>query len=597
MGWTGREGEDKAEETEENGFWRSDEMKRIGLAMAALAVALTGLEVPAQETGVYRCGTGDLLVAMEREAARKAEEEAAAKAVMEKERVASLAREKKGLVLHYAFGRGGAWGAGAVVKDLSGQGHDGRVDGDGLEAVRGMGAKGRAARFDGKGDFIRAPKDPAAGAESLTVAVWVKVREGDEEGESGTIVYKRNSSFHDNEGFCLEIFPDFRLKATVANRSSRGQCVVFSSSAMAKGLWHHAAMTYEPGRACLYLDGALAGSGIVPESLDFHSEADWLVGVRDHEQYPLSRFGMFELADFRMWDEALDGERVAALYRERAGRTGVAKPEDNRAPAGDRPLFRCGEGVPADDPPRVFPPWTPGKPVGKSGAAAELRALVAQGRRDRAASPEFLAALEGLAAKWERDGGMSADARDRRVATDKLPMTEDWRGEGWPLGWEAVRRDVWRFGDGEARQVESRANTRYVLFYEPGKAWTDYTATVRFESDQWFAPPMRSSAWLYFRYHGVDDSYVVYWDGAGDVTLSSLEKERQGKERILSRTPVDRAILLDGKPWSVKVRGEEIEVWHEGKRYLFATDGAHPSGTVGVESVHIAMRFSGLEVR
>ena len=569
-------------------------MKRIGLAMAALAVVLTGMEVPAQETGVYRCGTGDLLVAMEREAARKSEEEAAAKAVMEKERVALPAREKKGVVLHYAFGRGGAWRPGAVVKDLSRQGHDGRVEGDGLEAVKGMGAKGRAARFDGKGDFIRAPKDAAAGAESLTVAAWVRVREGDEEGESGTIVYKRNSSFHDNEGFCLEIFPDFRLKATVANRSSRGQCVVFSSAAMAKGLWHHVAMTYEPGRACLYLDGALAGSGIVPESLDFHSGADWLVGVRDHEQYPLSRFGMFELADFRIWDEALDGERVAALYRERAGRAGVAKPEDNHAPVVERSVFRCGDGVPPVEPPRVFPPWMPGKPVGKSGAAAELRALVAQGRRDRAASPEFLAALEGLAAKWERDGGSSAAARDRRVASDKLPMREDWRGEGWPLGWEAVRRDVWRFGGGEARQVESRANTRYVLFYEPGKAWTDYEVKVRFESDQWFAPPANSGAELYFRYKGTDDAYRVDWNGNGYLQVISCEK---GGERIIVRVPVGPEVIRDGQPWSVGVQGEEIAIDHEGKRVLELRDGTHREGTVGLESIHIPVRFGGLEVR
>jgi hypothetical protein len=555
----------------ENGCWRSDEMKRIGLAAAVAAAAVWGVQAAsAQEAGSgIRCRGA---------VSSPAAEGAVAAGVPAK-------RDKKGLVLHYSFGRGGAWEAGSVVKDLSGNGHDGLVKGDGLEVAKGMGPKGRAARFDGKGDFIRAPKDAAAGAESLTVAAWVRVGEGDEEGESGTIVYKRNTSFHDNEGFCLEIFPDFRLKGTVANRSSRGQCVVFSSAAMAKGLWHHVAMTYEPGRACLYLDGALAGSGMAPESPDFHPGADWLVGVRDHEQYPLSRFGMFELADFRMWNEALDGERMAALYRERAGRAGVAKPEDNRAPAGNRPLFQCGEGGPADDPPRVFPPWTPGKPAGKAGEAAELRALVAQGRRDRAASPEFLAALEGLAGKWERAG---------RTATDRLPMASDWRGEEWPAGWEAVRRDVWRFGGGEARQVESRANTRYVLFYEPGKAWRDYQVKVRFESDQWFDPPANSGAELYFRYKGVDDAYRVDWNGNGYLQVISCEKDG---ERIIVRIPVGTEAIRDGKPWSVRVKGEEIAIDHEGKRVLELRDGTHCEGTVGLESIHIPMTFGGLEVR
>ena len=499
-------------------------------------------------------------------------------------------RKKKGLVLHYAFGRGGAWKPGAAVKDLSGQGHDGRVEGDGLEVVKGMGPKGRAARFDGKGDFIRVPRDEALEPEAVTVAAWVRVRKEDRSaGEDGigVLVFKRNSSFHDNEDYCMEIHPNHAPQGEIANPRGTHSRVPAGVS-MAPDLWHHVALTTGNGEIRVYVDGKRTVSRSHPYPQDHNPGADLFIGTRDHASYPLGHFGAFDLAELKIWDEALDEERVAALYRERAGRAGVAKPEDNRAPAVERSLLLCGDGMPPVDPPRMFPPWTPGKLDGKAGAAAELRALVAQGRRDRAASPEFLAALEGLAGKWERDG---------RTATDRLPMAADWRESEWPAGWEAVRRDVWRFGGGEARQVESRANTRYVLFYEPGKAWTDYTATVRFESDQWFAPPMRSSAWLYFRYHGVDDSFVVQWDGEGDISLVSLEKGRQGKERVLSRIPVDRAIILDGKPWSVKVRGEEIEVWHEGKRYLFATDGAHPSGTVGVESVHIPMRFSGLEVR
>ena len=71
--------------------------KRVWLA-AALTVALAGMAASAQEMRVGRCGTGDLLAAMEREATRKAEEEAAAKALMEKERVAAPTREKKGQI-------------------------------------------------------------------------------------------------------------------------------------------------------------------------------------------------------------------------------------------------------------------------------------------------------------------------------------------------------------------------------------------------------------------------------------------------------------------------------------------------------------------
>ena len=247
-------------------------------------------------------------------------------------------------------------------------------------------------------------------------------------------------------------------------------------------------------------------------------------------------------------------------------------------------------------PARVFPKWEPGsgKAGGEAGPAAELTALVAQGRRDQAASPEFLDALEGLAKRWK--AGKAAEPAVE-TPSDKLPMKADFRGEGWPAGWEAVRRDVWRFGDGEARQVESKADTRYVLFYEPGKDWQDYEVTFRFESDKWFLPPANSCAVLYFRYHATDDAYSLWLDGKGRLTVVSLDKGCGNRQRLLARVPLDVAVVKDGKPWTVKVHEENIEVWHEGERLLWTTDKAHRGGTVGLESVHIPMKFDGVEVK
>ena len=164
-----------------------------------------------------------------------------------------------------------------------------------------------------------------------------------------------------------------------------------------------------------------------------------------------------------------------------------------------------------------------------------------------------------------------------------------------PAGWSAVKPEVWRFGDGEAKQVESKANTRYVLFYEPGMAWRDYTVTLRFESDKWFSPPANSCAAVWVRYKGVDDAYSVNFDGNGNVSVISCEPG--GKGRVIVRTAAGAEVIKDGKPWTVRVRGEEIVVEHEGRRYLEVHDGTHREGTVGLESIHIPMRFSGVEVR
>ena len=80
-------------------------------------------------------------------------------------------------------------------------------------------------------------------------------------------------------------------------------------------------------------------------------------------------------------------------------------------------------------------------------------------------------------------------------------------------------------------------------------------------------------------------------------TVVSLDKGCGNRQRLLARVPLDVAVVKDGKPWTVKVHEENIEVWHEGQRLLWTMDKAHRRGTVGLESVHIPMTFSGVEVR
>jgi len=511
------------------------------------------------------------------------------------ERVASLYQErakkanvakppKRGVVLHYAFGQGGDWETGGIVKDLSGEGHDGKVEGDGLEVVPGLGKSGKAARFDGKGDYIRVPRNAALEPQEITVAAWVRVWEGDRSAGDdgiGVLVFKRNSSFHDNEDYCMEIHPNRSPQGEIANPRGMHSRVP-SGVSLAPDLWHHVVLTTGNGEIRIYIDGERTVSRSHPYPQDHNPGADLFVGTRDHAQYPLGHFGAFDLAELKIWNEVLDGEQVAALYRERAGRRGVAKPEDNHNAEVKKPV-----GVaPYRMPPRVFPPWEPGEVGSEEKMAMKLRALVAQGRRDRAASPEFLEALEALLENHAEGEGMPSD---------RLPLKPAFRGPGMPAGWSAVDPSVWRFGDGEARQVLSRANTRYVLFYEPGMAWRDYEVRVRFESGEWFPPPANSCAAVWVRYKGVDDAYSVNFDGNGNVSVISCEPG--GKGRVIVRTAAGPEVVKDGKPWTVRARGEELVVEHEGRRYLEVHDGTHREGTVGLESIHIPMRFKDVEIR
>lgn len=399
-------------------------MKRyVLMAVMVVAVAMGGR---AQE--LVECGTPYLEAAMERECAQKAMEEQKARMEMGKEQEVAPAQAKKGLVLHYSFGKGGQWGPGAVVKDLSGNGHDGTVEGDGLEVVRGIGTKKKAARFDGRGDYIRVPRDASMEQQEVTMAAWVKVRKEAMWEAGATIAFKRNSSFHHNEAYNLELFPDRTARATVAGPSA-AQCRIQSTVPMEDEVWHHVAMTHEPGDTRLYIDGTLAGQEKFPQVVVHNTGADLLIGGRDHAEYPMGPFGMFDLAEVKVWNKALGATDIARLHAAKMGRpeVGAAGTDwqalsefgaDRRlnargiVPPKER-MPMCGGYVPVDVPPRVFPKWEPG--TGKTGGevemVAELKALVEQGRRDRAASPEFLAALEALAEKWEKNDSMDPTAR------------------------------------------------------------------------------------------------------------------------------------------------------------------------------------------
>ncbi|MBR6020860.1 MAG: LamG domain-containing protein, partial [Kiritimatiellae bacterium] len=303
-----------------------------GVAMLARAETESGYQgYMVEDDWGFACGTPHVEAAMERESEAKA----VARAATENGTVVEPEWRKKGLVLRYGFGKGGEWGPGAKVEDLSGEGHDGTVEGDGLEVVRGIGKRGKAVRFDGKGDYIRVPRDKALEGDEITVAAWVKVREGAAScGEDGigAVVFKRNTSFHDNEDYCLEIHPG-RLLRTDLSSPRGGHAKVTTREALAPELWHHVAVAVGDGMARIYVDGVLAAEQVHVQPFDHSRTTDLFVGARDHAGHPMDRFGAFDLAELAIWNEALGAERVAALYRERAGHYGVAKPEDNRMAA------------------------------------------------------------------------------------------------------------------------------------------------------------------------------------------------------------------------------------------------------------------------
>ena len=475
------------------------------------------------------------------------------------------------LVLHYAFHTPKD---GKELRDRSGHQTNG-IAPKPLEWVRGPGNLAGALRFDGKEDYIRVPRSPSMEADVVTAAAWVKLDSSRPLTHTGTIVFKRNTSFYQNEDYHLEIRPDRVMQAFCGDGTGEQRKVV-APAPLAPDVWHHLAMTAGDGRVRLFVDGDPVAEMPWPHTLAHNPEADLFIGAVDHARFPIGNHCPMDLADIRIWSAVLGDAEIVALYREKALFGDVAKP---------------GAKCPSE-PTRVFPQWKPPedgekgqKPAGD--LATELRLLLEQGRRDKDASPEFLNALQRVLDRHAADAVPPPPS-------DQLPFRPDFLSSKMPPGWSAIKPEVWEFGDGFARQIRSWANDRFVLSYDPGRKWTDYTVTFSVESDAWFTPPARSAAVLYFRYRGHEDSFALWLDGAGDLAL--ISHEAGGHLRVLARIPVDTAVIRDGKPWTVTVCGEEIQVWHEGKCLLFATDPAHPAGTIGLESVHIPARFMGLSV-
>ena len=80
----------------------------------------------------------------------------------------STAAELEGLVVYFAFEEG----AGKTVKDLSGNGQDGKLEGDTSWAD---GKYGKAVNFGGKDGIVRVEhSDAFEFTDGITIAAWIK---------------------------------------------------------------------------------------------------------------------------------------------------------------------------------------------------------------------------------------------------------------------------------------------------------------------------------------------------------------------------------------------------------------------------------------
>lgn len=144
---------------------------------------------------------------------------------------------EEGLVLYYSFDEG----AGSTVRDRSGNGNDGRIQG--AEYIRS--GDGFALRFDGVDDCVDCPPSPSLDlTNAVTVEAWVYPEAVPAVGEAG-IVGKGYDSY------VLTYYRDGRCWWYISGGGNHCQALLTTGS------WHHVAGTFDGQSLRLYVDGKL----------------------------------------------------------------------------------------------------------------------------------------------------------------------------------------------------------------------------------------------------------------------------------------------------------------------------------------------------
>ncbi|MCU0856813.1 MAG: S8 family serine peptidase, partial [Pontiellaceae bacterium] len=178
-----------------------------------------------------------------------------------------------GLVLRYTFDPDTS----PTATDSSSYGNNGTF----VNAQVATGLNGNGVSFNGTNAYIRTPSSGSLMPTAITLSTWVKIN--GTPGEWMPLVFKRNTSFNNNEDFSLQLTPDGKASVVIASGTS--QKVLNSLSAVTGG-WHHMAATFETPNLKIYVDGELSGSTTYNISLLHNSNADVLLGCRDHASYP-----------------------------------------------------------------------------------------------------------------------------------------------------------------------------------------------------------------------------------------------------------------------------------------------------------------------
>ena len=163
-------------------------------------------------------------------------------------------------------------GTGRIVKDASGNGHDGKFKGS-PKWVKAKFGTGLELPGDA-GGYVVVDSTKKLELETLSIEAWVKVEEGT--GKWQGIVCKQQAGCT-NRNYGIWVHVD---KSTLhAQIGANGACAfsIDGTSVITDNRWHHLAFTYDGNRGRVYVDGKLETAA--PNAESFQSNDPITIGV------------------------------------------------------------------------------------------------------------------------------------------------------------------------------------------------------------------------------------------------------------------------------------------------------------------------------
>ena len=143
-------------------------------------------------------------------------------------------------------------GDGKIVKDASGNGHDGEIIGN-LNSVRGK--FGKALDFPGDGSaYIVVDSTKKLELETLSIEAWVKVASSTGKWQ-GIVCKQKAGCTNRNYGIWVNV----NLSVLHAQIGANGKCAfnLNGTTEITDNVWHHLAFTFDGKVGKVYVDGVL----------------------------------------------------------------------------------------------------------------------------------------------------------------------------------------------------------------------------------------------------------------------------------------------------------------------------------------------------